>query len=247
MERYISPEVDAHFKAHKTTSKPSAARGKTIVDRALKAYIKQKGNADNSDAVDARFKKIVMNQMKVFLFSSHDTTSSAACYVIYLLSVHPHALSHVRAELDQVFGAGSSQMAADQIFQNPIRLNKIPYITATIKEAMRLFPAASTTRRGEDFFIITDLRNGLHYSADPNMLIWLVSYACQRDPSCWPHPDTFLSERWLAKEGEELHPTREAWRPFEYGPRACIGQELRMIELKIVVCLIAKSFEIEVL
>lgn len=246
MDSYISPEVDAHFKAYKANSNTSAARSKTIVDLALKAYLKQKGDSDNPEKVDDRFKTMAMNQWKVFLFSGHDTTSSAACYVIYLLSIHPRVLSHVRAELDQVFGAGSSQTAADQISQNPILLNKLPYITAIIKEAMRLFPAASTTRRGEPSFTITDSRNGLRYPADPNMLIWLVSYVCQRDPSFWPRPDEFLPERWLAKEGEELHPTRGAWRPFEYGPRACIGQELSMIELKIVVCLIARSFEIQV-
>ena len=152
----------------------------------------------------------------------------------------------MRAELDRVFGAGSCQMAADQISQDPILLNKLPFITATIKEALRLFPPASTTRRGEPSFSVIDPRNGLRYAADPNMLIWLVSYACQRDPNFWPRPNEFLPKRWLAKEGEELHPTRGAWRPFEYGPRACIGQELSMIELKIVVCLVARSFEIQV-
>ena len=154
-------------------------------------------------------------------------------------------LSQVRAEVDHVFGAGPSERAATQISQDPFLLNKLPYITATIKESMRLFPAASTTRMGEPCFTITDPRNGLRYPADPNMLIWLVSYACQRDPKFWPRPDEFLLERWLAKEGEELHLTRRAWRPFEYGPRACIGKELSMIELKIVVCLIARSFEIQ--
>lgn len=48
----------------------------------------------------------------------------------------------------------------------------------------------------------------------------------------------------MAKEGEELFPKQGAWRPFEQGPRACIGKELSLVELKIVVCLVARRFEI---
>ena len=109
---------------------------------------------------------------------------------------------------------------------------------------MRLFPAASTTRRGEPSFTISDPRNDLHYPADPDMLIWLVSHAYHRDPAFWPRANEFLPERWLAKEGEELYPKQGAWRPFELGPRACIGKELSLLELKIVLCLVARQFEI---
>jgi len=34
-----------------------------------------------------------------------------------------------------------------------------------------------------------------------------------------------------------------AWRPFEQGPRACIGRELTMVELRVVLCLVARRFE----
>jgi cytochrome P450 len=249
MDKYISPEIDARFEAHKQGSKlekssSSVARSKSIIDLALTAYLKQKGSSDRSEGVDPLFKRVAINQMKLFLFSGHDTTSSTICYVLYVLSVYPHVLSHVRAELDEVLGTDPAQTAAARISEDPFLLNKLPYITATIKEAMRLFPAASTTRRGEPAFTITDPRNGLRYPADPSMLIWLVSHACHHDPNFWPRADEFLPERWLAKEGDELHPTRGAWRPFEYGPRACIGKELSMIELRIVVCLMARNFEI---
>ena len=225
----------------KSTS--SGARNKSIIDLALTAYLKEKDNKNPSEAIDPLFKRIAIDQMKLFLFSGHDTTSSTICYVLYLLSIHPDVLSRLRGELDDVFGLDSAQTAT-RISNDPFLLNKLPYTTAVIKESMRLFPAASTTRRGEPSFTILDPRNGLRYPADPSMLIWLVSHACQHDPAFWPRADEFLPERWLAHEGEEMYPTRGAWRPFEYGPRACIGKELSMIELRIVVCLLARRFEI---
>ena len=181
--------------------------------------------------------------MKLFLFSGHDTTSSTVCYILYLLSIHPNVLTRVRAEHNKVLGPDPS-LAANQISSAPYLLNQLPYTTAALKESMRLFPAASTTRRGEPSFTITDPRNGLQYPADPDMLIWLVSHACHRDPAFWPRANEFLPERWLAKEGEELYPKPGAWRPFELGPRACIGKELSLLELKTVLCLVVRRFEI---
>lgn len=246
MDKYISPEVDARFDVYRSayvSGNPtsSATRGRSVIDLTLAAYLKR--TESSSEMIDPLFKKIAINQMKLFLFSGHDTTSSTICYVLYLLSVHPRVLSRLRAEHDHVLGSDPSQ-AATRISEDPFLLNKLTYTAATIKESMRLFPAASTTRSGEPSFTIVDPRNGLRYPADPSMLIWLVSHACQHDPSFWPHADDFLPERWLASEGEELYPKRGAWRPFEFGPRACIGKELSMIELRIVVCLIARSFEI---
>ncbi len=248
MNKYIAPEVDRRFEILRNAStrdKTSSPipHSKSVIDLALIAYLKDNPNVSSSGNIDPLFKEIAINQIKLFLFSGHDTTSSTTCYILYLLSIYPKVLGRLRTEHDDVLGSDSSQ-AANRISENAFLLNKLPYTTAIIKESMRLFPAASTTRRGEPSFHIKDPRNGLHYPADPSTLVWLVSHACQHDPAFWPHPNKFLPERWLAKEGEELFPIPGAWRPFEHGPRACIGKELSMVELKIVLCLVARRFEL---
>lgn len=56
----------------------------------------------------------------------------------------------------------------------------------------------------------------------------------------------FLPERRLALPGEELYPRRKgAWRGFGMGPRGCIGQELVMAELKLVVVVVAGEVDVE--
>lgn len=64
-----------------------------------------------------------------------------------------------------------------------------------------------------------------------------------RRPDLWVEGDKFMPERWLAKEGDPLAPIKGAWRPFEFGPRNCIGQELAILEMKVVMALTIRSFD----
>ncbi|KAI8235520.1 hypothetical protein K4K55_004229 [Colletotrichum sp. SAR 10_96] len=61
----------------------------------------------------------------------------------------------------------------------------------------------------------------------------------------WKEPDTFLPERFLTAPGDPsgLHPLQDAWRPFEKGPRACMGSELAVVEIKAVIMLVAREFD----
>lgn len=86
-------------------------RDNSVIDLALIAYLKQNPDVNSSSGIDPLFKDIAINQMKLFLFSGHDLTTSTVCYALYLLSIYPDFLSRVRAEHDDVFGSDSSQAA----------------------------------------------------------------------------------------------------------------------------------------
>ena len=75
-------------------------------------------------------------------------------------------------------------------------------------------------------------------------LVWANPQPIHRDPAYWQRPDEFLPERWLAAPGDPLHPLKEAWRPFEHGPRNCIGQELAIIEMKVIMVMTLRRFNI---
>lgn len=77
-------------------------------------------------------------------------------------------------------------------------------------------------------------------------MVWVVSDAIHHSPDLWPSPHSFIAERWLVKEGDPLFPIKGAWRPFEFGPRHCIGIELAMIEIKVIMALMLRFFDIKV-
>lgn len=196
---------------------------------------------DSTKGMDGTFRKFAMSQIKLFLFSGHDTTSSSICYLFYVLSQHPSALSRVRAEHDDVFGPDLSKTAA-LITKNPSLLNQLPYTLAVIKETLRLYPVVSSTRAGEPDFNVTDEKG--RQSLTDGFLVWANPQVIQRDPAYWPRPDEFVPERWLVPPGDSLHPIKGAWRPFEHGPRNCIGQELAMVEMKVVMVMTLRQFGI---
>jgi len=243
MDRYISRELDTRFAAHQeivNTSEAKRSKSKTIVDLALDTYLEEQTGPVTVNQMDATFKKFAISQMKVFILAGHDTTSSTLCYIYYLLSTSPSALRRVRAEHNSVFG-NSLDQTSSILTSNPHVLNQLPYTLAVIKEALRLFPAGSSTRDGDASFALKD--DGQQYPTE-GCIVWSLHQAIHREPLYWPQPDTFLPERWLVQPDDPLYPVKGAFRPFEFGPRNCIGQELAMLEIKLVLAMTIREFDI---
>ena len=172
--------------------------------------------------------------------TGHDTTSSTLAYVFHLLSTHPDVTAKLCAEHDSVFGIDLTQ-TADLINNNPYILNKLPYTVAVIKETLRLFPAASSLRQGQPSFHLNV--SGRQFPTD-GYTLWSIHKLIHHNPSLWPQVDEFIPERHLVPEGNPLFPVKGALRPFEFGPRNCIGQELAMLESRLILAMTVREFDI---
>ena len=182
-----------------------------------------------------------MNQIKLFLFSGHDTTSSTVCYIFYIFATNPTVLTQIRSEHASVIGLDTSETAS-VIASDLFLLNRLPYTLAVIKEVLRMFPAVSGTRAGEHNFSVID-DTGRHFPTN-GFLVWDDPQAIHRDPTYWLRPDDFIPERWLVEPGDPLYPIKGAWRPFSHGPRNGIGQELAIMEMKVIIVTTARRFDI---
>lgn len=237
MDQYIVPHLDRQL-----TQFDGDTRKKTIIALASNAYSSTKGTDAPHSNIDSTFQSFALSQVKLFLFSGHDTTSSSVCYLFYVLANNPMARSRMRAEHDRVFGP-DAESATSMIKDDASILNQLPYTIAVIKETLRLYPTVSSTRIGEQGFSITD-GQGRQYPTE-DFLVWANPQATHRDPLYWPEPDEFIPERWLAPTDDPMHPIKGAWRPFEHGPRNCIGQELAMMEMKIILVMTVRRYNIK--
>ena len=73
------------------------------------------------------------------------------------------------------------------------------------------------------------------------MMVVPTPHAMHYDPVLFPGPARFDPGRFL-RDGEV---GRSSWRAFEHGTRACMGQDLAVDELRVVLLLTVREFEFE--
>ncbi|KAK8129115.1 hypothetical protein PG984_010223 [Apiospora sp. TS-2023a] len=234
IDRYLRGEIDKRFE-----ELAESRRNNNNTREAKKSPKREQLSKET-------FKNLVLPQLRMFLYAGHDTTSSTLLYCFHLLYSHPDVLSKVRAEHDDVLGHDFSTKHLRQVItDDPTLLNQIPYTLAVIKEVLRLFPPAGSLRAGRPGLVLTD-GNGRQYPTE-NCHLWTLSLAMHHSEQVFVRADEFLPERWLVgpDDPEGLHPAqRGSWRSFEYGPRACIGQTLAQLELKVALVMTVRLFDI---
>lgn len=235
MRRVLMPHIIRQIGAEQSTTQ------KTVVQLAMKEYSSETDSkrvkTDNSAFVED-----VLGLTKQFLFAGHDTTAITISWAFHYLAKHPAILEKLRAEHDEVFGPDPSAVP-EALRQSPHLLNSIPYTLAVVKEVLRVSPIAATLRQGSPGFELTGA-DGTRRPTD-GFAVVTGTAAMHYHPDMWPRVNEFLPERWTVPEGHELHPVKYVWRPFEWGPMGCIGQELAMMELKMVLLFTVREMDVE--
>lgn len=196
-----------------------------------------------------------VHQLKTFLFAGQDTTATLISWLCYEMSKAAHNQGHAKflqelcEEHDRTFGPGafsSLENFSDVVTtaSESVSTSKLPYTTAFIKETLRLHPPAATGRFVPEH---ADMKLSLptHDIDIAGLLIYINHHIIHRNPKIWgPDAHVFNPERWLDEEYVAKLPPG-AFRPFERGPRNCIGQELAMLEALMVVSAVARGFTFE--
>jgi cytochrome P450 len=211
----------------------------------------------NTETLNQEILDETSDQIKTFLFAGHDTTTILVQWATYQLSLNPKALATLRAELDAVLGPVSptNDTTTAILEKGEAAIQKMVYTTAVIKETLRLFPPAAGARwsyEGEGLML--KLRDGREI--DPSgMVMYINHYAIMRDKNVFGEDaDEWKPERWIGNtetgaaddEGKTGGGVpASAWRPFERGPRNCIGQELAMLEARVILACLARRYVFE--
>jgi sterigmatocystin biosynthesis cytochrome P450 monooxygenase len=260
LDRLMGQEVDRAIGRRGTTTpgKSFKDRKRSIVDLACDAYVKEQmqntsGDIKPSAAMDDTFRSDLITQCKTMLFAGHDTTSSTVQYIFYLLHHHPQVHAKIITELHSIFGPDiAAPTIAARLRAETHLLNSLPYITAVIKETLRIFPPASTlrvTRPSDGPLSIPNSDPTARPIPLANCTIWPVAHMIHRNEAYFPEPERFVPERFMPDQTPYpksllfTEPGKEAFRAFERGPRSCIGEQVAMIELKSAVALCVPTLD----
>ncbi len=159
--------------------------------------------------------------------AGHETTALTLTWSWYLLSQHPHAEQKLVEEWARVL-KGRAAQARD--------LAALPYTSAVINEAMRLYPPAYVIGREAT----TDLELG-GYRVKKGYTVLMCQWVSHRDPKYFPEPERFQPERWL--DGLASRLPKFAYYPFGGGQRLCIGVHFALIEAAIVLSTVGQAYK----
>ncbi|KAH9899295.1 fatty acid hydroxylase [Cubamyces lactineus] len=166
-----------------------------------------------------------------FLVAGHETTSGLLTFTLYYLCKNPEAMRKLREEVDDVLGEEPIQLE---------HISKLKYTSACLREALRLNPPATmrVVRSVEDTTI-----GGGKYFIPKDAVLAMITSKCQTDPKVWGEDAReFKPERVYGENFEKLPPN--AWQPFGYGMRACIGRPFAWQEAHIALASIVHKFDI---
>ncbi|TRX93717.1 hypothetical protein FHL15_005393 [Xylaria flabelliformis] len=189
------------------------------------------------------------DQLKIFLLACRDTTGTSIGWAIYELSLTPHALNGVREEVNAILGPQTdalsicSKIVSARIADKDM-LGRMPYTHAVVKETPKFHPPVGAMRYSKKGAGLTvhDSSTGKTHCLD-GLAVYLCMSAIHRNPNVYEETaDDFSPERWLDST-ESAKVPKTAWRPFERGPRSCIGQELAMTEICLVLALVTQCYD----
>ncbi|MEV4107825.1 cytochrome P450 [Nonomuraea sp. NPDC049695] len=144
----------------------------------------------------------------------------------------------IRDELITMLVAGHETTATglawafERLLRMPEVLERLPddeaYLDAVVKEVLRVRPVVYEAPRLLDAPLeLGGYKIPAGWYAGP--YIPLV----HRDPAAFPEPDEFRPERFL--DGPQNRAQNRAWMPFGGGRRFCVGAQLALLEMRVII------------
>lgn len=183
-----------------------------------------------------------------FLFAGREAVVSGIVFLMWLLSLHPTVERTVYEEVKRIVNdrKPNKSPAPDSIKSENMgifsfeELKRMKYLHAAVLESMRLYPPVPSNPK----FAAQDdvLPNGMQIRKGDQ-----VSYnvfAMGRAEKVWGKDCLeFRPERWIGEDGqlELINPYK--YPVFQAGPRICLGKDLALVEMKMVVASLVENFE----
>lgn len=168
------------------------------------------------------------DEILALFIAGYETTATALNWTCFLLSQHPAVLATLEEEIQQVVGDRLPTYAD---------LAALKYGTQVLAEALRLYPPSWRLSR---VAAAADEIDGVHVL--PGQSVLTLVYLIHRHPGFWSEPERFIPERFA--DERSMSPVVDAWLPFGLGSRKCVGQELALLEMKLILVILLQRYHL---
>ncbi|MDH5310553.1 MAG: cytochrome P450, partial [Gammaproteobacteria bacterium] len=163
------------------------------------------------------------------MVAGNETSSISLTWIFYLLGRHPQYIARIRAEIAELIGDD------DVDFD---KLHRLELTTRVIDEALRLYPPFWTIDR---VAMQSDEIGGIRIPQGTIVLPYI--YGAHHNAARWPEPERFDPDRFLPEQSGERH--RFAYLPFGGGPRLCIGQNMAIVTILLIIAAVVRRYDFE--
>ncbi len=167
------------------------------------------------------------------LIAGSDTTSNSSCALLFHVARTPGVLAKLQAELDATIPDGVDVPTIDMV-------RSLPYLASVINETLRHH---STSGIGLPRQLPRD-SPGLTirgHRFPPGTVLSVPTYTMHHSAEIWgPDADAFRPERWDGLTARQ----KNAFIPFSYGPRACVGRNVAEMEMKLIASTWARRYDV---
>ncbi|KAL0543299.1 hypothetical protein IC582_018391 [Cucumis melo] len=166
-----------------------------------------------------------------FVIAAVDSTTTTINWMLSELIKHPHIMKKLQEELEKVVGLNRMVEESD--------LSNLKYLEMVMKESLRMHPPVPLIPRE----CIQDCNiNGYHIPKKSRIVI--NAWAIGRDPNTWVDPHKFDPERFLESEVDVRGRDFELI-PFGSGRRGCVGIQLALVVVRLVVAQLLHCFDLK--
>ncbi len=173
----------------------------------------------------------IMSNLITMLLAGEDTTAFTLAWAVHELCDSPQWAKALRREADDVCGALDVAADVDAV-------NRLAVAGAVANETLRLRPAAPFANATAN--VDTSLGD---YFVPKGTTILLLFRPQALDPKNFSDPLAFKPERWLEASSDPHNPSGQI--SFGSGPRMCPGRSLALFEMKSLLSMMYKSFDVE--
>ncbi|PKC57750.1 cytochrome P450 [Rhizophagus irregularis] len=173
------------------------------------------------------------------MIAGTDTTANMLSFVIYLLEKNPEVKQKLRQEFDSVLG---NDLTKPMTLKN---IEELKYCDAVIKEVFRHIPVAFLLGR---LSVENDKVGGYNWPKGTQFQIHTSALMMRDD--YWTDPEKFDPDRFYKVEESdkyllEKQHAKNSFMMWGGGIRICPGRKLAITELKCLIPLIYRKYDIE--
>ncbi|KAM7268683.1 hypothetical protein ACFE04_010849 [Oxalis oulophora] len=204
----------------------------------LTFYLSSVGEEDIIDGRKLKSDKFIRDVTFNLMIAGRDTMSSCLCWFFWLVATHPAVEEKILEEINSYL----SKVEGDRLFTTTQELSSFTYLHAVLCETLRLYPSVPIN---EYTTIKSDITPTGHL-LNPETRILVPFYAMGRMKSVWGEdclefkPERFIQEE---KGSAKNFPTYK-FTAFNLGPRACVGKDISLVQMKMVAVGVLKNFKI---